>query len=122
MSEESIAARISFQGNDGVPAKLKMAIVSNTGNPRFLLRLTQGAEAHVRHRGEVLNAIGLDAERAYPDLLCGLVTTTLFAEKCGHRGSPWCSLGAGVKQLVVSRRFLIRLTGSHQGRLRGADR
>jgi hypothetical protein len=89
--------RMAFQDNDLKVAESKTPTGSKTGYPRFLLGLAEGAEAHVRHRGEVLNAVGLDAERANPDLLCGLIRTTLFAEICGHRSRPRCSPRAGVE-------------------------
>ena len=88
---------MTFQNNNNKPDESKTPISSNAGYPRFLLGFTEGAEAHVRHWGEMLNAVGLDAERASPNLFRGLITSTLFAEIRCHGGRPRCSLRAGVK-------------------------
>ena len=55
MRQENLSmVRSAFQDNDMRPAKIEDGFRLKYGYPRFLLRLTQGAEAHVRHRDEVL--------------------------------------------------------------------
>jgi len=95
--EEPIDGPDCLLGQQEEACQIETAIGSNTGYSRFLLGLTQGAKAHVRQRRKVLNTVGFDAERAYPDFLCWLIWTTLFAEICDHGGRPRCPLRARVK-------------------------